>query len=182
MIKALSTIFPETQSDPITGISGLNVLAGITRAQLNIFKRYDISPQFDPAQPIIYKYVNDSGHPSAKPYYARWKDTAYVETFKVLQYRIRWTKSNYTAADKAAGTYFHVPNDQLREFPGYVYHCHILDHEDNEMMRPIMLQLPPNAQLNTSTPCNYNTTSRKPVLKWADKYNCINKRCGNKPT
>ncbi|MEN8181340.1 MAG: multicopper oxidase domain-containing protein [Myxococcota bacterium] len=20
--------------------------------------------------------------------------------------------------------------------PGYVWHCHILDHEDNEMMRP----------------------------------------------
>jgi hypothetical protein len=25
------------------------------------------------------------------------------------------------------------------EFPGFVYHCHILPHEDNEMMRPIML-------------------------------------------
>ncbi|KAI7985814.1 hypothetical protein LOK49_LG14G00108 [Camellia lanceoleosa] len=23
--------------------------------------------------------------------------------------------------------------------PGYVYHCHILDHEDNEMIRPLML-------------------------------------------
>jgi hypothetical protein len=26
------------------------------------------------------------------------------------------------------------------EFPGFVYHCHILKHEDNEMMRPFMLQ------------------------------------------
>jgi hypothetical protein len=25
------------------------------------------------------------------------------------------------------------------EFPGFVYHCHILPHEDNEMMRPYML-------------------------------------------
>lgn len=25
------------------------------------------------------------------------------------------------------------------EEPGYVYHCHILDHEDNEMMRPLKL-------------------------------------------
>ena len=23
--------------------------------------------------------------------------------------------------------------------PGYVWHCHILDHEDNEMMRPLMV-------------------------------------------
>jgi FtsP/CotA-like multicopper oxidase with cupredoxin domain len=24
--------------------------------------------------------------------------------------------------------------------PGYVWHCHILDHEDNEMMRPYLLK------------------------------------------
>lgn len=27
------------------------------------------------------------------------------------------------------------PFDPTTE-PGYVWHCHILDHEDNEMMRP----------------------------------------------
>jgi hypothetical protein len=26
--------------------------------------------------------------------------------------------------------------------PGYVWHCHILDHEDNDMMRPMMFNLP----------------------------------------
>ena len=78
-----------------------------------------------------------------KPYYRRWKDTAYVDGFKMLHYRMRWTKSNYTEKeDKPRGTYFHVPAGQLIEYPGYVYHCHILSHEDNEMMRPIMLQLP----------------------------------------
>jgi len=25
------------------------------------------------------------------------------------------------------------------EGPGYVWHCHILDHEDNEMMRPYLV-------------------------------------------
>lgn len=36
-----------------------------------------------------------------------------------------------------------APNDDTGSFPfdataepGYVWHCHILDHEDNEMMRP----------------------------------------------
>ena len=24
--------------------------------------------------------------------------------------------------------------------PGYVWHCHILDHEDNEMMRPMFIE------------------------------------------
>ena len=27
--------------------------------------------------------------------------------------------------------------------PGYVWHCHIVDHEDNEMMRPFMIVNPP---------------------------------------
>jgi hypothetical protein len=125
----------------------------------------------------VYTYVKDDGHPSSKPYYARWKDTAFVEPFKALHYRIRWTKSEFTAKDAKDGTYFNVPNDQLREFPGYVYHCHILRHEDNEMMRPIMMQLPQNANLNRTTPCNYNLSSSAPNLRWSDKYHCINSQC-----
>ena len=26
--------------------------------------------------------------------------------------------------------------------PGYVWHCHILDHEDNDMMRPMKMTAP----------------------------------------
>jgi FtsP/CotA-like multicopper oxidase with cupredoxin domain len=26
--------------------------------------------------------------------------------------------------------------------PGYVWHCHILEHEDNEMMRPYIVVKP----------------------------------------
>ena len=26
--------------------------------------------------------------------------------------------------------------------PGYVWHCHILDHEDNDMMRPMKMTMP----------------------------------------
>ncbi len=40
------------------------------------------------------------------------------------------------------------PNDNTADFPfdatvepGYVWHCHILDHEDNEMMRPYKVVL-----------------------------------------
>ena len=31
--------------------------------------------------------------------------------------------------------------------PGYVWHCHILDHEDNEMMRPLII-MSSNIQLS----------------------------------
>lgn len=52
--------------------------------------------------------------------------------------RVRWASTNYDPAIKPY-PYFSVPEDQLMEFPGFVYHCHILPHEDNEMMRPFML-------------------------------------------
>ena len=29
-----------------------------------------------------------------------------------------------------------LPAPLTPEGPGYVWHCHIVDHEDNEMMRP----------------------------------------------
>ena len=31
------------------------------------------------------------------------------------------------------------PFDPTTGGPGYVWHCHILDHEDNEMMRPYLV-------------------------------------------
>ena len=54
--------------------------------------------------------------------------------------RIRWTKTAYDAAVDG-NNYFHVDEKQLIEFPGYVYHCHFLTHQDHEMMRPIMMRL-----------------------------------------
>jgi hypothetical protein len=60
-----------------------------------------------------------------------------------LVLRIRWTRTDYNeSSHKASGSYFHIPVDQLIEYPGYVSHCHISAHEDNEMMRPFMLQPP----------------------------------------
>jgi hypothetical protein len=89
----------------------------------------------------------------------------------VLQFRTRWSKSNYTASvDDPIGSYFHAPADTMREYPGYVYHCHILNHEDNEMMRPIMLQLPEDGPALTG-PC--------PQFEWSGKVPCINQRCAD---
>ena len=61
-----------------------------------------------------------------------------------MQVRIRWTKTeyydNYDANSIPPYPYFNVDEDQLIEYPGYVYHCHFLDHEDDELMRPFMMQ------------------------------------------
>jgi hypothetical protein len=40
--------------------------------------------------------------------------------------------------------------------PGYVWHCHILDHEDNDMMRPMQI-------VNDARPClNCESSNRMP--------------------
>jgi spore coat protein A len=73
-----------------------------------------------------------------------WKDTVVVLPKFVTRFAIRW-----------------APNDGQRAFPfapgecsgfpcatptrGYVWHCHIIDHEDNEMMRPDAIQIDPTA-------------------------------------
>jgi len=57
-----------------------------------------------------------------------WKDTIQADAGSVTTIRIRFASedgSNYQF-DPTSG-------------PGYVWHCHILDHEDNEMMRPFVV-------------------------------------------
>jgi len=57
-----------------------------------------------------------------------WKDTVKVWPGEITTVRIR-----FAAQD---GSPF--PFDATQG-PGYVYHCHIIDHEDNDMMRPYKL-------------------------------------------
>ena len=61
-----------------------------------------------------------------------WKDTVRMNPGEVTVIRVRFAPIDGTPAypfDATAG-------------PGYVWHCHILDHEDNEMMRPYVVVKP----------------------------------------
>ena len=57
-----------------------------------------------------------------------WKDTVQMPTGMVTIIRIRFTQQDGL-------TYPFDPTVG----PGYVWHCHIVDHEDNEMMRPYIV-------------------------------------------
>jgi spore coat protein A, manganese oxidase len=60
-----------------------------------------------------------------------WKDTITVNAGEVVTIRVRFAQqdgSNFPF-DATAG-------------PGYVWHCHLLEHEDNEMMRPYKVTQP----------------------------------------
>ena len=66
-----------------------------------------------------------------KPVYAPpeergWKDTVKMNPGEVTRILVRFAPNDDSGA---------FPFDATAE-PGYVWHCHILDHEDNEMMRP----------------------------------------------
>lgn len=64
-----------------------------------------------------------------------WKDTAKIYPNQVLRIRVRFAPQDVPVCDVKPGEN-RFPFDPS-EGPGYVWHCHILDHEDNEMMRPL---------------------------------------------
>jgi spore coat protein A, manganese oxidase len=57
-----------------------------------------------------------------------WKDTIIVYSGQITTIRVRFAPQDNSSYPFDATT-----------GPGYVWHCHILEHEDNEMMRPYTL-------------------------------------------
>jgi len=71
-----------------------------------------------------------------------WKDTFVAPPGKVTRVRLRFAPQYTKDSDLVPG--FNPFPFDASAGPGYVWHCHILDHEDNDMMRP-MIMLPPAA-------------------------------------
>ncbi|HSR23965.1 MAG TPA: multicopper oxidase domain-containing protein, partial [Candidatus Eisenbacteria bacterium] len=68
-------------------------------------------------------------------YEAGWKDTVVTYPGQVTRIVVRWapTDKAVSATDLA---YPFSPDGGH----GFVWHCHIIDHEDNEMMRPTLVR------------------------------------------
>jgi FtsP/CotA-like multicopper oxidase with cupredoxin domain len=58
-----------------------------------------------------------------------WKDTVQMNPGEVTIIRVKFAPIDGSEL---------YPFDPTQG-PGYVWHCHILDHEDNEMMRPYVI-------------------------------------------
>jgi FtsP/CotA-like multicopper oxidase with cupredoxin domain len=71
---------------------------------------------------------------------AGWKDTAIMLPGQVTRIVVRWAPTSLPASTPAAAAFYPFEPDGGH---GYVWHCHIVDHEDNEMMRPTSVM--PNA-------------------------------------
>jgi FtsP/CotA-like multicopper oxidase with cupredoxin domain len=81
----------------------------------------------------------------AGAYEAGWKDTVIMYPGEVTRIKVRWAPT-----DASAATVNYFPFDPNGGH-GYVWHCHIIDHEDNEMMRPTQVD-PLGSLTNPGTP------------------------------
>jgi len=70
-----------------------------------------------------------------------WKDTAKAPPGMVTRYLVRFAPQDVAVGDVDPGQNLYPFDPTIG--PGYVWHCHIIDHEDNEMMRPYGLQYGP---------------------------------------
>jgi FtsP/CotA-like multicopper oxidase with cupredoxin domain len=84
----------------------------------------------EPQDLDLTKYLKGKPRPAAK-WEQGWKDTVQMNPGEVTIIRARWAPISSAIVTE----YSFDPT----EGPGYVWHCHILDHEDNEMMRPYMV-------------------------------------------
>jgi FtsP/CotA-like multicopper oxidase with cupredoxin domain len=66
-----------------------------------------------------------------------WKDTIKMFPGEITRLALRWAPQDIAAGGTTPGV-DPFPFDPTNG-PGYVEHCHILDHEDNEFMRPLLI-------------------------------------------
>ena len=131
------------------------------------FPSGEYQPEWGP--PLDYRAANnplsagkDGGNPDVTPYLrgpvrrpepkeSGWKDTFLVPPGMVTRFIVRWAPTDLPVSAPAAAR--HYPFDPSGEsMHGYVWHCHIIDHEDNEMMRPDLVQLNPAAPAPAARP------------------------------
>jgi spore coat protein A, manganese oxidase len=97
------------------------------------------TPVFDPATGTTHDFLTGPSEPPS-PRESGWKDTFVVPPGKITRIRIRFAPQYTRQADLVPG-FNPFPFDSSKG-PGYVWHCHILDHEDNDMMRPMRMTAP----------------------------------------
>jgi spore coat protein A len=79
----------------------------------------------------------------ARPEERGWKDTVIASCGHVTRVVVRFTPQDEPAIED--GQPIDYTGKNLFPFdptggPGYVWHCHLIDHEDNDMMRPLRMK------------------------------------------
>lgn len=86
--------------------------------------------------PDVTAFLQGSALPPA-PNETGWKDTVIAYPGQVTRLVVRYAPTDRKVDDTDQLFY---PFDPAQDGHGYVWHCHIIDHEDNEMMRPLLVR------------------------------------------
>ncbi len=102
--------------------------------------------------PNVWNYIKGKAKASP-PNEHGWKDTVMMHPGELTRMRLRFAPveapiSGVGAPTPGVNPYPFDPTPA----PGYVYHCHILDHEDNEMMRPMEVTMTINPAVPAPVP------------------------------
>jgi len=129
--KAYNALFPPSSAiDPMTGLPYPGgVFIGGFGPPLNYTTG---NPAAYGGNPDIAPYLQGPIHPPEN-YEQGWKDTVIMYPGQVTRIMVRWAPTDLPANTSPEDAYFPFNPDGGH---GYVWHCHIIDHEDNEMMRP----------------------------------------------
>ena len=87
--------------------------------------------------PFVDPYLLGAPRPPAAEE-SGWNDTGIAYPGEVLRlvFRVAPTSATPWQTQPGRNLFKFDPTDG----PGYVWHCHIVDHEDNEMMRPMKIK------------------------------------------
>jgi spore coat protein A len=107
--------------------------------------------------PDVFANPTVGGNPDVSPYLmgaaspplpqeAGWKDTVVMYPGQVTRIAVRFAPQDMSKSSFAFTPNPPNPQADSADYPNFdfVWHCHIVDHEDNEMMRPY--QVLPNAR------------------------------------
>jgi FtsP/CotA-like multicopper oxidase with cupredoxin domain len=109
----------------------------LNRQRVNI-QRYEMA--FDEANPVMgetYNPVDVTPYVKGKPKPADANERGWKDTFRMNPGEVTRILVRFAPQDESPAYAF----DATAE-PGYVWHCHILEHEENDMMRPYHLVAP----------------------------------------
>jgi FtsP/CotA-like multicopper oxidase with cupredoxin domain len=98
----------------------------------------------DGGNPDVTPYLDTAGFFPPRPSERGWKDTVMVEPNEVTRLVVRWAPTDIPVITPSSALYFPFDPSGNGKY-NYVWHCHIIDHEDNEMMRPATIRLNPLA-------------------------------------
>lgn len=128
----------------------------VSRQNFNLnkyLKAYTAIPGQGPPNPYNTPNADGAvgGNPAITPYLQGppmpananergWKDTFIMNPGEVTKVAVRWAPTDIPLGASQNQLLFAFDPS---EGPGYVWHCHIIDHEDNEMMRPFRVSANP---------------------------------------